>query len=322
MHSKSQPLVSVILPCYNSQKWVGEAIESCLRQTYDFVEVIVVDDGSTDQSLEIIRSFEGRIRWQTGPNRGGNVARNVGLSLARGTLIQFLDADDLLDTKKIEYQAPVLVAGKADVVFGEWAHLFERNSGDFRAGDTQKPKISSDPLSSLIRSESWAPNFCHLYRRDWLERINGWNESLRCMQDVDLNLRLICAGARYEVIPGFCGFYRRPRQLTVSTRNPREFFRNCMKNYQRSEEYFHQTGWTKDKREALAAGYHSAARFYALRDSQLLAECLEKIQQFDPRFRPDGPRFRRWMKIFGYRNTLLMMAAVHVFKNFLQTFVK
>ena len=94
------PLVSIVIPCYNAERYVGEAIESALDQTYPHKEVIVIDDGSTDSSLEVIRSFGNHLRWETAPNRGGSAARNRGLELARGELIQFLDADDLLHARK------------------------------------------------------------------------------------------------------------------------------------------------------------------------------------------------------------------------------
>ena len=80
----NDPLVSIIIPCYNAEKYVGEAIESALAQTYPNKEVIVIDDGSTDGSLQVIKSFGHRIRWETGPNRGGSAARNRGIELARG----------------------------------------------------------------------------------------------------------------------------------------------------------------------------------------------------------------------------------------------
>ncbi len=90
------PLVSIVIPCFNAEGTVGEAIQSALDQDYPNREVIVIDDGSTDKSVDVIRTFGDSIRWETGPNRGGNVARNRGLELARGTLIQFLDSDDIL----------------------------------------------------------------------------------------------------------------------------------------------------------------------------------------------------------------------------------
>src|SRR5438309_6069595 len=98
-------LVSILIPCRNAERWVGQAIESALGQTWPEKEVIVVDDGSTDSSLSIIKSFGDRIRWETGPNRGGNAARNRLLELASGDWLQYLDADDYLLSDKVARQA-------------------------------------------------------------------------------------------------------------------------------------------------------------------------------------------------------------------------
>ena len=86
--------VSILIPCYNAEKWIAQCIESALNQTYANKEVIVVDDGSTDGSLDIIKNFGDKIRWETSPNRGGNAARNRLLELSSGEWLQSLDADD------------------------------------------------------------------------------------------------------------------------------------------------------------------------------------------------------------------------------------
>src|SRR5438128_899411 len=98
------PLVSILIPCYNAERWIGEAISSALAQTWSEKEIIVVDDGSTDGSLQQIRKFDGLVRWETGPNRGGNAARNRLLELAKGEWLQYLDADDYLLPDKIAKQ--------------------------------------------------------------------------------------------------------------------------------------------------------------------------------------------------------------------------
>ncbi len=97
----AEPLVSIIIPCFNARRYVSQAIQSALGQTYGNFEVIVVDDGSTDDSLQIIKSFGEAIRWESGPNRGGAAARNIGLALSKGEYVQFLDADDVLFPSKI-----------------------------------------------------------------------------------------------------------------------------------------------------------------------------------------------------------------------------
>src|SRR3954470_2799092 len=111
-------LVSILIPCYNAERWIAQAIESALAQTWPEKEVIVVNDGSTDGSLDVIKTFDGRIRWETGPNRGGNVARNRLLELAHGRWLQYLDADDYLLPKKLAHQMEVVARdSEVDVVY-------------------------------------------------------------------------------------------------------------------------------------------------------------------------------------------------------------
>ena len=128
------PLVSIVIPCYKAELWIGEAIRSALNQSYSPVEVIVVDDGSTDRSLEVIKSFGDKIRWETGPNRGGDCARNCGLALSTGEYIQFLDADDYLLPGKIERQMQVFSNGRADVVYEDSQNLLESANGSKKWG--------------------------------------------------------------------------------------------------------------------------------------------------------------------------------------------
>ncbi|MGF1676661.1 MAG: glycosyltransferase family 2 protein, partial [Rivularia sp. (in: cyanobacteria)] len=86
-----QKLVSVIIPSFNAQRWLPEAIDSCLKQTYSNIEIIVIDDCSTDKSMEIIKSYGDKIRWERLlKNKGGSYARNRGFALSKGEYIQFL----------------------------------------------------------------------------------------------------------------------------------------------------------------------------------------------------------------------------------------
>jgi glycosyltransferase involved in cell wall biosynthesis len=98
-------LVSILIPAFNAERWLGAAIQSCLTQTWPRLEIIVVDDGSRDRTLEVARSFErGMLKVVTQPNAGAPAARNAAFELAQGAFIQWLDADDLLAPWKIEAQ--------------------------------------------------------------------------------------------------------------------------------------------------------------------------------------------------------------------------
>ncbi len=106
---QSSPLVSILIPCYNSEQWLAETIESALAQTWKNIEIIIVDDGSTDNSLAIAKSFESSIvKVISQENKGASTARNIALKEAQGDFIQYLDADDLLAPDKIELQVGLL----------------------------------------------------------------------------------------------------------------------------------------------------------------------------------------------------------------------
>ena len=146
------PLVSILIPCFNAEHLVGQAIESALAQTWPHKEVIVVDDGSTDASLEVIRRFGGRIRWESGPNRGGNIARNRLLELSSGEWLQYLDADDYLRSDKIRKQVEFLHEnGPCDVIYSATASEIVAN-GRLALEEHQIPE-PRDPWILLARWE-------------------------------------------------------------------------------------------------------------------------------------------------------------------------
>lgn len=188
------PLVSIIIPCFNTEKYVAEAIESALAQTYPNCEVIVIDDGSTDRSLDVICSFGDRITWETGPNRGAPAARNRGAARARGDILQFLDADDTLYPAKLDLQVALLVRGAADLVACRISSFDTRsaqpNTGSDAAGACRKV----DVLDYLARGGTLSCPGPILWRRDFFS-VRGFRGHLPCCQEYDLHLRLAVRGA-------------------------------------------------------------------------------------------------------------------------------
>ncbi len=192
------PLVSVIIPCCNAEAWIGEAIDSVLAQTYRHIEVIVVDDGSTDASLGIIKGYGECVHWQTGPNRGGGAARNRGLGLARGEYVLFLDADDTLYPHMIERMvSAALSAGDGA------APLCDRDEVPEKAVNNVTPVRNgydgSDPMIFFLRTSPQTSAVLH--RRTAIEAVGGFNETLPCCQEKDLHLRLATDGMRLISVP-------------------------------------------------------------------------------------------------------------------------
>ena len=196
-----RPSVSVIIPCYNAAQWVGQAIQSAMDQTYPHKEVIVIDDGSTDTSLDIIQSFGNRIKWETGPHRGGNHARNRGIQLAQGEWIQFLDADDVLMPAKLDFQIPVASRTARTLVFTDW-FVFKEKFDSSSARTLSVRKERCDSLELLLDLAPPLHISAPLHRKSLLQDVGLFNVDLPCCQDLDLHLRIAGAGVDFQRLPG------------------------------------------------------------------------------------------------------------------------
>lgn len=129
MNMENRPLVSVIIPAYNCCKYISEAVESVLRQSYGNVEIIVVNDGSTDNTERVVKSFGGKIKYIKQANKGSSSARNAGMAAASGDYIAFLDADDRWRKYKLELQVDILRSMPyIDMLFTNYANINEKGS--------------------------------------------------------------------------------------------------------------------------------------------------------------------------------------------------
>ncbi len=187
-------LITIIIPCHNAEATVAAAINSALSQTYGAIEVLVVDDGSTDGSLDVIRGFGEKVRCVTGPKHGAPSARNQGLEMAKGAYIQFLDADDTLHSEKLERQMAYACGSEADVVFCDGEKVNPKNGERLALCGLEEP--IKDPVVYLVRHALLitAP----LHQKQKLLEIGGFREDLPCSQERDLHIRLACAGVTFE----------------------------------------------------------------------------------------------------------------------------
>jgi glycosyltransferase involved in cell wall biosynthesis len=299
-------LVSILIPCFNAEKWVAQAIESALAQTWPEKEVIVVDDGSTDASLEIIRHFDGRVRWESGPNRGGGVARNRLLELANGEWLQYLDADDFLLPQKLERQIEFArLHPDCDVIYSPT--IWEKRENDrLFSMRTQIPE-PRDPwilLALWHLPQTGGP----LWKRSALERVGGWRVGQPCCQEHELYFRLLAAGCRFEFCDGCFAVYRDwdhgPR---LTTRKFSEVRRQRLIILSRMESFLHDTASiTPARRQAINDARHQIARETWQRDQQLALHIAQQIGNSDMSFCPSkGPAspqpYRLVYRILGFR---------------------
>ncbi|WPJ94988.1 glycosyltransferase [Coraliomargarita algicola] len=242
------PSVSVIIPNYNGARFLGEAIDSVLSQQGVAVEVIVIDDGSSDGSRAIIESYGARIRSIFQQNLGACAARNAGLELAQGDYVKFLDSDDRLSPHCLSAQIeqsvalPVVSTGGKSIVYGDGA-LIDQNGAvitpsyfpDINAGTeaTLPELIARSPLTSMP-----------LHRASLLRAIGGFDVRIPAGQEYDLHLRLYFSGVTFVYQPTMCYQYRQHDTAGRISTSPhrQESFERRFDAYQRhvilAEQYY------------------------------------------------------------------------------------
>jgi len=189
----SRPLISVLIGAYNAEQYLGEAIESAFAQTYVPLEVVVVDDGSTDGSGDVTRAYGDRVVVARQDNAGNGSARNHAVRLATGELFAFLDADDRFVPEKLEWQWSELERDPSvDLVFGHVQEFVSPELTEEQRASVRAPQPDPSPWS--------APNLM-LIRREAFERVGPFSESLRVGVTVDWYARSVEAGLRSVMLP-------------------------------------------------------------------------------------------------------------------------
>ena len=184
---------SVIIPVYNRASLVGETISNLLAQTLPPYEIIVVDDGSTDKSVEVIRSFGDKVKLIQQANQGPGAARNAGLRIVTGEFIQFQDSDDLYSLNKLEVQAKLLEETGADIAFSPWVKLKIEGRSAILEDHVLQQKMPPEKLSLAgwwLRG--WSTVFQSLlFRRSFLTRVGFYRTDLMPSEDTEFFFRLL-----------------------------------------------------------------------------------------------------------------------------------
>ncbi len=207
-------VVSVVMPTYNSAKWVSETIDNLILQTYPHVELIVVDDGSQDDTVAIVRkklTDEFKHSWQIielGENRGPSAARNVGLRAATGSWVQYLDSDDFMAPTKLELQMAYCerVSTEVSAVYSPWSQCYVNDGKIILAGALAQPDmVGRAPIMCLV-SNHRPLHSAGLARTSVLQQIGGHDETLRFWECEEVTFRLAKAG-RLECVPSDIPLY-------------------------------------------------------------------------------------------------------------------
>lgn len=174
-------LVSIIIPCYNVDEYISECLKSCYNQSYEHLEIICVDNNSQDNTCQILQNEEsdGKIIFLKETRQGASAARNLGLSVALGEWIQFLDADDLIYPDKILHQLELVHKYKCNLVY---ANFFTQKNDGLKI----KSNINDKDIWFNLFEGTLGNTCSNLWKKNFLYKIGLWNVSLKSSQEYDL----------------------------------------------------------------------------------------------------------------------------------------
>ncbi len=205
------PLVTVVLPCYNQGRYLPEAIQSLLSQSLQEWECIVIDDGSADDSWEVMNRLavnEPRMRLVRQENAGPSAGRNRGVKEARGRYVQFLDADDLLEPEKLKVHVSELENNTTySIVYGDVRYFTDERRGDFFYGVwgekepwVGRPAFPGEPIREAVLARNIMAICCPVIRRSVLERVGSFDEGIRGCEDWEYWIRCALAGEQFRFV--------------------------------------------------------------------------------------------------------------------------
>ena len=301
--------VSVLIPLYNSEKYIAETIESCLNQTYKNIEIIIVDDGSTDNSYAIAKKYESEnVKVTQQENKGACVARNHAFNLSKGDYIQYLDSDDILSSEKIEHQLKFFEKyGDEIIVSCKWDRFYnniEEASFPVRPNYKDFDKGIVWIINSIVKKDMAIPAVWLLHR-SVNEKAGKWNENLTINQDGEFFMRVLLNTKAVKFCPDAYAYYRSgdPTRITYTSNKRAESkfasFVSYEKNILKAEN-------SERTRYALYLLYlHFIYENYE-QAPDLVRQAKERIKKLGfNKLKPyGGKNFKRLAKIVGFENTL------------------
>ena len=229
--SSQKPLVSVIIPFHNAEKWIRETLESLLKQSYRNIELLLINDMSVDNSMDVVNSFhDERLRVYTQPRKGAAAARNYGLRESKGAYIKFWDADDLMNPKHIEKQYESIKNHPGYISSCKWARFRKHlDEAVFRPESVWQDMNSPNWVrKALEQREDMAASWLWLIPREIMENSGGWDERLTLNDDFEFSMRLLTHSKGVRFAGGAMTYYRSAGSDSLSLRKTGRDFKNAI----------------------------------------------------------------------------------------------
>ncbi|MDC1505569.1 glycosyltransferase [Winogradskyella sp.] len=228
-----QPLISIIIPVFNAEKYIEDTLYSIFAQTHKDLEVICVDDGSTDNSLNVLSKFSDKITILQQANKGAAAARNKGLRTAKGDFIKFWDADDLMNKKHIEAQYEAIKDHPGHVASCKWGRFYNDDitSTLFKPESVWRNLPSMNWIELALKQKGdMSSSWLWLIPRDVITKSGGWNESLSLNDDFEFSMRLLSKAKGVKFAQDAITYYRSGNSLSLASSNSYQSFQKALKS--------------------------------------------------------------------------------------------
>jgi len=301
-----QPLVSILMPAYNAEPWISDSLTSALNQTWKNIEIIVVDDGSSDQTLAIARQFAApNVKIIHQENQGASTARNQALKIAQGEFIQYLDADDLLAPDKIECQVEQLQGNLSYVASGQWGRFYQH---------PHETKFIPQPLWSDMQPVDWLltawKGHWMMHPAAWLipkqiaDQAGIWNQSLSLNDDGEYFCRVVLASQGVKFCAGAKSFYRSGLSHSLSRTQSYKALQSLFCSIDLNNQHLLIVEDSLRVRRVCADSFQRFIYEVYPKASNLLKLAEAKVQTYGgSTLKPcGGPLFQGTAKLLGWRN--------------------
>lgn len=306
-------LVSVLIPAYNSEAFISETLQSCVAQTYPNVEIIVVDDESTDRTLEIALEWEKKysnIHVYTQPNTGACAARNLALEKSRGEYVMFLDADDIINPCKIEVQMAELQKvsyDKSAIATCQWDRFYESiESASFPYQNTYKNyQQGIDLLLDLWNNSEMFGVSCYLISRELANKAGKWTVGLLKNQDGEFFSRVLAYATQVLFCPEGKLYYRTGGYSSISKDDSKSKVNAVLDSFIKYKETTLAREDSLRVKRALARNFSLYMYLYSNTYPDLCAIALSEIKSLGQKPLPVGSKRAKMIsRIIGLENFL------------------
>lgn len=304
----SNKKVSILIPLYNAEQYIAETIDSILNQTYSNIEIILIDDGSTDNSYEIAQNYASeKVKVVQQANKGACAARNKALELSTGEYIVFFDADDIMYKDKIKNQIALAEKYSDDYIYSsQWIPF----TNDIPTTFPLKTSIDKDfdsPIDWL--TTSWlnksGQTGIWLTPKKLIEQAGKWDETLKVNQDGEYFFRVLLKSKGVKFTDNAYLFYRREITTSISNKHIPERASSMLQSYISYEKILDLKD-NAEVRKALAFNYVKFIYIYHKKEKELINIAWQRVEKLNvnEKWKIGGKKFQLLCQLIGFKNAL------------------